>query len=115
MARKKVLEDGVYTYQAKVVKAFSPTQWGVGEWVKNKEAIGGYEFTGEVKSELLGYQLVMMVYCNNEVIGVCERLSEKIYKTEEEAKDRLNDYLAGNAGVMFNPASTQYKIGMIVA
>lgn len=114
MARKKVLESGTYTYRAIVAKAFSPTQWGEGEWVKNKEAIGGYEFTGEVQSELLGYQLMMMVYCNDEVIGACERLSSKTYKTEKEATGDLNNYLAANAGSMFNPTSTQYKTGMIV-
>lgn len=123
--KKKATNEDVYTYRIVVSEVHSPTKWKTGEWVKNKEALGGYEFTGETVADLLGYQLIIMAYCNDQSIGICESIpngfqtSKKIHKTEQEAWDYLETYKKLyksdlNIGDVFTPFVSRFVPGKIV-
>ena len=71
MQKKKTEpKENTFTYRVKVIPVRTPTKWTHGEWEKNKEALGGYEFTGKAENKLLGYKPVMMAYLNGTEHGI---------------------------------------------
>lgn len=123
--KKSKPSEQVWTYKVKVVPVRSPTKWTAGEWEKDKEALGGYRFTGEPQQELLGYQPVMMAYCNDELIGICESIpngfntAAHIHETEQAAWDYLEEYKKHSkksveVGNTFVPFVNSYLPGEVV-
>lgn len=92
MTKKKTeLTENTFTYRVKVVPVRTPTRWAAGEWKQNKEALGGYEFTGKAENELLGYQPVMMAYLNGALHGLAESLGD-VFPDEKEALEHVAHY-----------------------
>lgn len=89
MTKKKT--ETTFTYRVKVVPVRTPAKWTAGEWEKNKEALGGYEFTGKAENELLGYEPVMMAYLNGVEHGISESLGG-IFPNEEKALEHVANY-----------------------
>lgn len=123
--KKKTIDEDVYTYRIVVSAVHSPTKWKAGEWVKNKEALGGFEFTGEAVADLLGYQLNIMAFCNDKPIGICESIpngfqtGKKIHETEQAAWEYLETYKNQykpnlNIGDVFSPFVSRFAPGEIV-
>ena len=90
MTKKKT--ETTFTYRVKVVPVRTPTKWTVGEWEKNKEAIGGFEFTGEPQNELLGYTPIMMAYLNGVEYGLAESLGDT-FPDEEKALEHYYPHI----------------------
>lgn len=127
MAKKvKTTDEDVYTYHIVVSAVHPPTKWKAGEWKQNKEALGGFEFTGEAVADLLGYQLAVIAYCNDEQIGICDfipqyaqHMGHKVFESGQEAWEYLDKYNRANnwklnVGDIFTSPIAKYKSGEIV-
>lgn len=115
MTKKKVETiENTFTYRVKVVPVRTPTKWTAGEWEKNKEALGGYEFTGKAQNELLGYQPVMIAYLNGVEHGPAESLGG-VFPDEEKALEHVvNHYPHIKTGNQFKPDYQGLLMGEIV-
>lgn len=114
MTKKKTELENTWTYLVKVIPVRSPTKWTQGEWEKNKESLGGYEFTGKVENELLGYEPVMMAYLNGVEHGISESLGG-IFPNKEKALEHVASYYPHiKAGNQFAPKYQGLLPGEIV-
>ena len=104
MTKKKTETiENTFTYRVKVVPARTPTKWTAGEWEKNKEALGEFEFTGKAQNELLGYQPVMMAYLNGEKYGIAQGLGG-VHENETAALNHVKyHYPHIKTGNQFKP------------
>lgn len=106
MPKKKTAKpsEQVWTYKVKIVPVRSPTKWTAGKWEKDKEALGGYQFTDEPQNELLGYQPVMVAFLDGTEHGIAQSLGGE-FATAEEAENHVSHYHSEiKAGNMFKPA-----------
>lgn len=112
MTKKKT--KTTFTYRVKVIPVRTPTKWTAGEWEKNKEALGGYEFAGEAQNELLGYEPVMMTCLNGVEHGIAESLGG-VFPDEKEALEHVASYYPHiKTGNQFAPKYQGLLAGEIV-
>jgi len=114
MAKKKkyITYEGM-SYTPKIIKAFSPSKWGAGEWEYDKET-DIWSFSGEDKREMLGYQVVMMGVQDGNEFTVTHSFSKTVFESREKAKAYFeryhSDIIAGNN---FNDKNAGYPSGVI--
>lgn len=122
MAHKKKQNDkNLYEgaeYKPEIIKAYSPVKYGVGEWVKNKEAIGGYEFVGAQESELLGYEIAIIGLVDGGEFSIIEHLPQSgrvPFDSYDEAREYFkNNFTHISPGASFKPYINRYSLGVIV-
>jgi hypothetical protein len=114
MTKKKTEPtENTFTYRIKVVPVRTPTKWTAGEWEKNKEALGEFEFTGKAQNELLGYQPVMMAYLNGEKYGIAQGLGG-VHENETAALEYVANHYSDKVGNQFKPDNQMFLAGEIV-
>ena len=122
MAHKKKQNDkNLYEgaeYKPEIIKVYSPVKYGIGEWVKNKEALGGYEFIGDVSKDFLGFRIVIMSLMDDNEFSIMENLpirNPQIFNSRDEAREYFENNLTHiSPGAPFSPYIGRYPLGAIV-
>ena len=117
MAKKKKAND-INQYEGMAYKPeISPSytdEWQPGEFVLNKET-EKQEFTGKLKSKLIGYTVEMMGYIDGERFGIIQSLTDEPMG-KPELIEHFNRYQAHEykAGAKWKPFVSRYPVGEIL-